>query len=207
MATTHAPGTGFGPGDAGNRHRRIVTIGATVVAACAAIGIPFAVGGGDHDHLRSSAPPPTAPSGSTTHHSHGSSSSVATLGPHGDLPALLAAGQPTLRAGARVLIGDVTTGALAHAPGTGWQVVVRWDARRQALAMHGAVSLADPSWVSASGLLYTRVPTSVAGRFHVYAWLPQGGSAYTPPALVATDLGAICFDRTFTAFGNCHVAG
>jgi hypothetical protein len=41
------------------------------------------------------------------------------------------------------------------------------------------------------------------GRFDVFAWDPQGGSAYTPPTLVAVDLGPVCFDQAFTAFGDC----
>src|SRR5206468_4921328 len=101
---------------------------------------------------------------------------VATLGPQGDLPPLLAPGRPALRGGARVLVGELTTGTLTLTPGRGWQVLVRWDGRRQALPMRGPVSLADPSWLSSAGLLYTRVPTSTPGRFHVYAWDPQGGS-------------------------------
>ena len=44
-------------------------------------------------------------------------------------------------------------------------------------------------------------------RFRVYSWDPRGGSAYTPPALVANPLGQVCFNRSFTAFGDCRSAG
>ena len=71
------------------------------------------------------------------------------------------------------------------------------------MTTRGAIGLSDPSWVSQSGLLYTRVPTDTAGRFRVYAWDPQGGTAYTPPVLVATSLGRVCFNHSFTAFGDC----
>jgi hypothetical protein len=120
---------------------------------------------------------------------------------------LLAAGsglRTGLRDGARVLVGDITDGWIRRAPGSGWRVVVRWDGRWQALPTHGPVSLNADSWVSAAGFLYTRVPTGTPGRFRVYAWDPQGGSAYTPPTLVASRLGLVCFNRTFSAFGNCR---
>jgi hypothetical protein len=207
MATMHAPGTGFGTGDAGSR-RRATAIAAAVVAAAAAIGVPFALGSLDHDHARLAVSRPSGPSRSAgAAQGHAASDTVTTLGPQGDLPPLLAGGAPALRQGARVLVGDVTTGTLAHVRGSGWEVLVRWDDRPQALTMRGPVSLRDPSWVSSAGLLYTRVPTGTPGRFHVYAWSPQGGSVYTPPMMVADDLGTVCFDRAFTAFGNCHVPG
>jgi hypothetical protein len=60
------------------------------------------------------------------------------------------------------------------------------------------------SWVSARGDLYTRVVTSTPGRFRVYAWHPEGGSAYAPPMLAARYLGDVCFDSSFTAFGDCE---
>jgi hypothetical protein len=83
--------------------------------------------------------------------------------------------------------------------------VVRWDGRVQPLATTGRVGLgAGTSWVAPSGLVYTRVPTGVAGRFKVYGWQPQGGSAYTAPSLAATSLGAVCFNHDFTDFGGCR---
>jgi hypothetical protein len=182
---------------------------AGVVLACVAIAVPFGAGVLDRDGVRRSPSPVTPSATDAAHHPGGGTSSGlrATLGPRGDLPPLLARGRPGLTAGAQVRVGVITDGALRHIPGIGWQVVVRWDGRLQPLAMRGPVSLRAPSWVSASGLLYTRVSTGTPGRFHVYAWSPVGGSAYTPPALVAADLGPVCFNRSFTAFGNCHLAG
>ena len=45
------------------------------------------------------------------------------------------------------------------------------------------------------------------GRFRVFAWDPRGATAYTPPTLVAKNLGLACFNRSFTAFGDCGSAG
>jgi hypothetical protein len=132
------------------------------------------------------------------------------MGPQGDLPPLLASTSSGLRiglqSGARVRIGDITEGRLRRTT-DGWRVVVRWDGRRQPLKLRGRVSLGRASWLSADGLLYTRVPTGRPGRFRVYAWDPQGGSAYTPPTLVAVSLGRVCFNSSFTAFGNCRASG
>lgn len=196
MATTQAPGTGIGPG----RRRAVV---AAAVLACAAIVVPF----GLHSLQDDDAPPTT-----TAHHTgtivtppaprHHSTTDTA-LGSRADLPPLLPNGSPSLRAGQAVRIGDVTEGTLRRTTGAGWQVLVRWDGRLQPLPVHGPVTLGEPSWVSRSGLLYTRVATGTTGRFRVFAWVPQGGSAYSPPELVATPLGAVCFNGAFTAFGNC----
>jgi hypothetical protein len=124
------------------------------------------------------------------------------LGDPGDLPPLLPSGRPELRDGQSVRVGDITEGTLRRTA-AGWRVLVQWDGRLRPLATRGRVALGDTSWVSASGLLYSRVPAGTPGRFHVYAWTPRGGSVYTPPVLVATALGRVCFDKTFTAFGDC----
>lgn len=209
MATMHAPGAGVGPGDAG-KHRRSAVI-AAVVLACAAIAAPFGVRGLDRDGARASAAPPTEPVSVTSPHRGGGSATLAALGPQGDLPPLLAAPSVGVRAGLQdgehVRVGDITDGTLRRTPGVGWQVLVRWDGRLQPLTLRGPVSLDQASWVSALGLLYTRVPDGAPGRFHVYAWDPQGGSAYTPPSLVAASLGRVCFNTSFTAFGNCRASG
>jgi hypothetical protein len=209
MATTHAPGAGFGPGDA-HKHRRAAVI-AVAVLACAAIGVPAGVRGLDDDDARASAATPTTPAGSVPHHRLGGGiGDEHVLGPQGDLPPLLASSavgvRAGLRAGARVRVGDITSGSLRRTP-AGWQVVVRWAGRLQPLTLRGPVSLTHASWLSADGLLYTRVPTARPGHFTVYAWDPHGGSAYTPPSLVAVSVGQVCFNRSFTAFGNCRVAG
>lgn len=210
MATTHAPGSGVGPGDAGKHGRRFAVI-AAVVLACAAIVVPFGAHGLDRD--RSGATTPTKPSVTTSAGPQvdASADNRAALGPQGDLPPLLASGgadlRHGLRNGARVRLGDITEGVLRRTPGAGWQVLVRWAGKLQPLAIRGPVPLGDTSWVSAAGLLYTRVPTGKPGTFHVYAWDPQGGSAYTPPTLVAVDLGRVCFNASFTAFGNCRASG
>lgn len=209
MAMTHAPGTGLGPGDTGRfGHLRIgrrTAIVAVVALVLAAVVIPFGLHALDRDRAQAepatattATPPPTSP-----HQPQHDSA----LGARGDLPALLPAllpaHGPTLRAGQRVRVGDVTLGSLRRTP-QGWQVVVRWDGRQQALPTSGPVGLsAATTWVARTGLLYTRVPTATAGRFTVYAWQPEGGSAYTVPTLGALPLGAVCFDAAFTDFGGC----
>ena len=35
---------------------------------------------------------------------------------------------------------------------------------------------------------------------------PGGGTAYTPPSLISSELGRSCFNKTFTAFGDCRVS-
>jgi hypothetical protein len=175
-----------------------------VVLACAAIVVPFGVRALERDarpdtSVTRTTPPPTTDPG-VGHRQHRASDGA--LGSHSDLPALLPARTPSLRDGQAVRIGDITEGTLRRAP-AGWQVVVRWDGRLQPLATRGPVSLATASWVSRAGLLYSRVPTGTPGRFHVYAWDAQGGTAYTPPTLVATALGEVCFNQAFTAFGGC----
>jgi len=200
MATTHVPGTGIGPGDADKHGRRSAVI-AGVALACAAIVVPFALHGARHSGATASpaAPVTQAPPTSAVHHE----SRDRALGAQDDLPPLLSSGRPALRDGARVRVGDITDGTLRRTP-RGWQVLVRWDGRLQQLTTRGPVSLGAASWVSASGLLYTRVPTDTPGRFRVYSWDPEGGTAYTPPSLVASELGPVCFDKAFTAFGDCH---
>lgn len=209
MATTHAPGAGFGPG-AARRHRRTAVI-AGIVLACVTIAVPFGVRGLDDDDARASTGTPSAQVSPVPHrHQGGATRPAASLGPQGDLPPLLASSsvgtRTGLQAGARVRVGDITGGSLRRTP-AGWQVVVRWDGRLQPLTMRGPVSLGRGSWLSADGLLYTRVPAARPGHFRVYAWDPQGGSAYTPPSMVAVSLGQVCFNPSFTAFGNCRARG
>jgi hypothetical protein len=203
MATTHAPGTGIGPCDAG-RHGPRATVIAGVVLVCAAIVVPFGLHGVDRDGAPAAAAAPvtTSPSPDGRH----VGAAVPPWGSPADLPALLPARSVGLRDGLRVRIGDVTDGTLRRTPGGGWQVVVRWDGHLQPLGVDGPVALSDgTTWVAGSGLLYTRVATETAGRFRVFAWDPEGGTAYTPPTLVASDLGAVCFNGAFTAFGDCRV--
>jgi hypothetical protein len=206
MAIAHAPGTGLGPGDTGPfghlKLGRRTTIAAVVALVVAAVVIPFGLHALDRDGARAtpasrvgSTPPTTSQPHQTQHDS--------ALGARADLPSLLPARAPALRAGEQVRVGDVTRGSVRRTP-DGWQVVVRWDGRLQPLTTSGPVSLGDgTTWVASSGLVYTRVPTGEPGRFKVYAWQPQGGSAYTAPGLVATALGAVCFNASFTDFGGC----
>jgi hypothetical protein len=209
MATSHEPRANLGPGETRKHGRRSAVI-AAVVLACAAIVAPFGVRSLDRDGTKASAAPPTAPSETTSAGPEidGSADTRGALGSQGDLPPLLASDGAALRRGlrdgARVRVGDITEGVVRRTAGAGWQVVVRWDGRLQPLTTHGPVTLGDSSWVAASGLLYTRVPAGASHRFHVYAWDPEGGSAYTPPTLVADSLGRVCFDDAFTAFGNCR---
>lgn len=201
MAIAHAPGAGYGPGRSHGHGRRTAVIG-SVVLACAAITAPFAVHALDADHarsaLRATTPAPAA------HHPHQTSSVQARLGPHGSLPDLRAGASPVLVQGQRVRIGEVTSGVLRRTAAGRWQVVVRWNGRPQAVPTSGAVTLADPSWVAATGLLYTRTPTGTPGQYEIYAWDAQGGSAYAPPSLIAFDLGRACLDASLTAYGDCH---
>jgi hypothetical protein len=183
---------------------------AAVVLAVVAIGVPFGIHGLDHDGTPASASTVRDKGGTPTktsaHHHRGANHSA--LGSHRNLPSLLPAATSGLglRDRQTVRVGDVTQGTLRRTPTGGWQVVVRWAGRWQALPTHGpaSVSLGRASWVSASGLLYTRVPTSTPGRFQVFAWDPQGSSAYTPPTLVASPVGTVCFDAAFTAYGDCR---
>jgi hypothetical protein len=201
MATTHAPGTGVGPGDADGHGRRAAVI-AGVVLVCAAIVIPFGLHGVERSGAEAAPTGPVSTSSvaPATHHEGPADRS---LGVQGDLPSLLPARSAGLHDGVRVRVGDITEGTVRRTPTQGWQVVVRWNGRLQALTTRGSVGLRDLTWVSRSGLLYTRIPTDTAGRFRVYAWDPQGGTAYTPPVLVATSLGRVCFNHSFTAFGGC----
>lgn len=202
MATTHAPGTGIGPGDAGRHGRRTAVI-AGVVLVCAAIVVPFGLHGVQRSgaHASTTAPPPTTPSPA----GHHQDAAVPPWGSPADLPSLLPARSAGLRDGLRVRLGDITDGTLRRTPAGGWQVVVRWNGHDQPLTVQGRVALADgTTWVARSGLLYTRVATETAGRFRVYAWDPEGGTAYAPPTLAASGLGAVCFNDAFTAFGDCR---
>jgi hypothetical protein len=206
MATTDASGTAVGPM---GKHGRRTTIVAAVVLAFAAIVVPFAIRdlGGNGARASAAATRVSTPTVAPAAHQPGATDPA--LGPHGDLPALLPA-RSKLAAGAHVRLGNVTDGVLRRTPGGAWQVLVRWDGRLQPLPTRGPVQLAAgaaSSWISGEGLLYTRVPTGTTGQFRVYAWDPRGGTAYTPPTLVAAPLGRACFDRAFTAFGNCHTAG
>lgn len=201
MATAQAPGTGIGPGNAGKHGRRSAVI-AGIALASAAIVVPFGLRGAGHAGAEASpaAPVTHAPSVPAVHHHAGNDS---PLGAQDDLPPLLSSGPPALRDGVRVRVGDVTEGMLRRTPG-GWQVLVRWDGRLQPLPTQGPVSLGATSWVSASGYLYTRVAADTPGRFRVYTWDPDGGTAYTPPSLVSSELGPVCFNKSFTAFGDCR---
>jgi len=204
MTTTHAPGMGFGPGDAGHHRRRVLLV-AVVVVACAAVVLPLGVRGLDRDNARAVAAAPTT-AGTARGDRDGAAGQDPALGPLGNLPALLGKTPDALRVGLRegssVRVGDVTTGTLRHSA-AGWQVVVRWSGRLQPLPTRGAVTLGRGAWVAASGKVYTRVPTGRSGQFRVYAWEPRGGSAYTAPTLRAVSLGQVCFDRSFTAYGTC----
>jgi hypothetical protein len=209
VATVHVSGTGLGPH--GGKPRRRGPIIAAVILACAAIVIPFAV----HTFDRSSAATPaatpvSAPSQVTTP-AHRLTVADPGVGQRGDLPALLPR-RSRLVDGARVRLGDVTSGVLRRTSVGGWQVLVRWNSKVQPAPTRGPVQLGGPSeqrstsWISEEGLPYTRIPLG-AGRFRVYAWDPRGATAYTPPTLVATDLGRVCFNHSFTAFGDCRTAG
>jgi len=182
-----------------------------VVLACAAIVIPFAL----HAFGRSSAPtraatPVSAPS-QVTAPAHGHPTADPEVGRRGDLPALLPA-RSRLTDGTRVRLGDLTSGVLRRTSAGGWQVLVRWNAKVQPVGTRGPVQLGDSSvqrstsWVSDEGLLYTRIRLGT-GQFRVYSWDPRGATAYTPPTLVATDLGRVCFNDSFTEFGDCRTAG
>lgn len=210
MATIHAPGTGVGP--RGGRHGRRAAIVGAVALAFAAIVVPFGLrdvgrsGAQAAPASHATAPPPATPT-------HDRSAIDARLGPRGDLPSLLPA-RTTPGDGVRVRLGDVTDGILRRASAGTWQVLVRWDGRLQPVLTRGTVRLGGDSaarsfvsWVSDEGLLYTRVAMSRPGEFRVYAWEPRGGTAYTPPTLAAHDLGRVCFNHSFTAFGNCRTAG
>jgi hypothetical protein len=207
MTTVHAPGTGLGGDGLGKRSRQ-AAVAAAVVLAFVAIVVPFVVHAlQDRDPATSRTlqrtSPQTTPSSGRHHTSSTDPSTDSALGARGDLPSLLPAGGMALSEGQPVRVGYITTGTLHHAATTGWQVLVRWDGRVQPLPTRGPVSVGTRSWVSQAGLLYSRVPTGTPGRFHVYAWSPIGGTAYTPPTLVATSLGDVCFDPAFTAFGGC----
>jgi hypothetical protein len=199
MAITHGPGAEPEPGGAGARHLRAVAFGVAALVS-AAVVVPFALHhllfGPSHVVDIAVPAPHVRP--------HQADSAVDTLGPRGHLPPLLPAGPAVLRAGLTVRVGDLTEGTLRRTPGSGWQVVVRWGGRDQPLSVRGPVGLTSgSSWVSAGGVLYTRVATSGAGQFVVYRWRPVGASASTPPSLVAGEVGVVCFNDTFTAFGDC----
>jgi hypothetical protein len=207
MATTDASRTAVGPL---GKHRRRTTIVAAVVLAFAAIVVPFAVHSLGGDGVRASAAT-RVPTSTVVPAAHQHVASDPALGPHGDLPALLPA-RSMLTPGAHVRLGNVTDGVLRRTPDGAWQVLVRWDGRLQPVPTRGPVQLAAgaaSSWIADDGLLYTRVPTRTGtpGRFRVYAWDPRGGTAYTPPVLVATSIGKACFNPAFTAFGTCKTSG
>jgi hypothetical protein len=201
MATTDASGTGVGPI---GKHGRRTTVVAAVVLAFAAIVVPFAVRGlGGSGAQASPAKRVAAPSVAPVTHQHPASD--AALGAQGNLPALLPS-RSKLIPGAHVRLGDVTDGVLRRMPDGAWQVLVRWNGRLQPVPTRGPVQLAAgaaSSWISDDGLLYTRVPATAPGHFRVYTWDPRGGTAYTPPALVSTSVGQACFNKSFTAFGDC----
>jgi hypothetical protein len=205
VATIQAPGTGVGP-HGGKRARRAAII-AAVVLAFAAIVAPFALRSLDrHDASASTTPHATDPS-VAPRAKHQDTTTDPALGPHGDLPALLPSRSGSMD-GTHVRLGDITSGVLRRTSDGGWQVLVRWNGKLQPVPTRGPVQLGGPpaqgsmSWIANHGLLYTRVAAGV-GRFHVYAWEPRNATAYTPPTLVATNLGRVCFNRSFTAYGTC----
>jgi hypothetical protein len=210
MATTQAPGTGFGPvrGRPGRQAMIVAAAALAVALAVAGITVLFGVWDVVDDGVQASpVPSPThaGPSAPSPQHA----GLRAGVGSPEDLPALLPAARTSL-AGTRVRLGDITYGVLRRTPHRTWEVRVWWNGRLQRVAMRGrvrpgasATAQAPASWVSGQGLLYTRVPTGSPHRFRVYAWDPRGGTAYTPPRLVATDLGPVCFNASFTAFGDC----
>ena len=213
MATTQAPGSSFGP-VRGRPGRRAAIAAVTLAVAFAVAAITVLLGlwdVGDNGVQASPVPAatPLRPSAPSRQHA----GLGAGVGSRGDLPALLPAARTSLD-GTRVRLGDITDGVLRRTPHRTWEVRVWWNGRLQRVATRGRVPLgasvtahASASWVSAQGLLYTRVPTGRPHRFRVYAWDPRGGTAYTPPRLVATDLGPVCFNSSFTAFGDCWTDG
>jgi hypothetical protein len=115
-----------------------------------------------------------------------------------------------------VRVGDLTDGVLLSQEGGDsdtWRVYVQWAGGIQQLATRGPVALgggfgpdgdtAYLSWMGKDGRLYTRIGTARPGLYHVYAWQPVGGSAYTPPVLRAVDLGQVCLDETLDTYGTC----
>jgi hypothetical protein len=209
VATIQVPGAGLGPHD--GKHGRRAPIIVAVALACAAIVLPFAL----HALHTSGAQAPAAtrvaaPSqGAAPVHRHPVSDPQ--VGRRGGLPALLPV-RSRLTDGTHVRLGDLTAGVLRRTSAGGWRVLVRWDGKVQPAPVRGPVQLGGPSgqrstsWVSAEGLLYTRIRIGT-GQFRVYAWDPRDATAYTPPTLVATDLGRVCFNASFTAFGDCRTAG
>jgi hypothetical protein len=159
MEITHGPAQG-------HHHRRLAVV-AGVVLAGLAIVLPFGISGLDHDgaHASSGLPGSGTGGGTTTtaRHSSGSQGVAHT----------------SLRPGLQVRVGNVTIGTLHHSTSHGWQVVVLWSGRRQALPLRGPVTLGASSWVDSAGRLHTRS----------YVWKPRGGSAYTVPTLVAVPSG------------------
>ena len=206
MATTHVPGTGFTP--RGGKHVLRAAIIAAVVLGLAATVVPFAVHGLDRDSAQASPATRVTHPSASTHPSRRHPVADSGLGPRGDLPRLLPA-STRLTVGTHVRVGDITSGVLRRTPEGRWRVLVRWDGKIQPVPTRGPVRLRSStvhgptSWVSHEGLLYTRVPTG-GGQFRVYAWHPQGATAYTPPTLVAHVVGRVCFNSSFTAFGNCR---
>jgi hypothetical protein len=208
VATIHVPGTGIGPH--GRRARRAAVL-AAVALAFAAIVVPFALRDvGRHGAAASATTQSVVPLPTPAAHPHRATD--AGVGLRGDLPALLP-DRGVLSDGTHVRLGDITSGVLRRMPEGSWQVLVRWDGRFQPAPLRGPVSLAgsgsqaETSWVSREGVLYTRVALAAPGRYRVFAWEPRGGTVYTPPALFATALGQVCFNSSFTAFGDCRVAG
>lgn len=159
MEITHGPAQG-------HHHRRWAVV-AGVVLAGLAIVLPFGIDGLDHDGAHASAglPGSGASGGTTTAAQHASGSQGVA--------------HTTLRAGLQVRLGNVTTGTLRHTADHGWQVVVMWGGRHQALTMRGPVTLGASSWLDAAGRLHTQG----------YVWKPRGGSAYSVPTLVAVPAG------------------
>lgn len=209
MATIHVGGAGIGPHS--GKHGRRTPIIAAIVLACAAIVTPFVVHALDHDSASPSAVTHVSAPSRVTTPAHQHPQAASGVGRRGGLPALLPA-RAGLTDGTRVRLGDLTSGVLRRTSGGGWQVLVRWNGEVQPVPTRGVVPLGGPSaqrstsWVSQAGLLFTRVPLGT-GKFRVYAWDPRGATAYTPPTLVATEVGLVCFNRSFTAFGDCRTAG
>jgi hypothetical protein len=65
-------------------------------------------------------------------------------------------------------------------------------------ANRGGTQVAYLSWLTPHGDLFTRVGTTDPGHFRVWQWRPTAHDT-----LVALDLGTVCMDDDWTAYGTC----